>query len=108
MRIYIAGPYGDENTEEIIAKNVSIAEQTAIELIFLGHEVYCPHISCHWAKDQRITLEDCIRVDKTFIDHWAEALIRIRGRSFGSDLEVKRAIERGLTIFYDIIQVPKK
>ena len=109
MRIYIAGPYGDHNPEEIIAKNVAVADKLARDLLYIGHEVYCPHkMSWHWEKDSRLTLKDFMRLDFTFLKRWAEAIIRISGYSVGADAEVKLARKLGLIVFHNIDEIHKK
>ena len=92
MRIFVSGPYGDHNPKEIIAENVRKADLVARCLMALGHQVYCPHkMSYGWEDDERLTTEQFYELDKSFILHWAEAIIRIPGKSVGADGEIKLA-----------------
>lgn len=106
MRIYIAGPYGDNNPPEVIARNVADADRIARELVWMGHEVFCGHKMMHgWQQDRRLSLEDFMRVDFSFLGIWAEAVYRLPGDSYGADREVGRAQAGGLPIFYRLSQV---
>ena len=99
MRIFIAGPYGDHNSKEVIAENVKQADKVARDLMAKGHQVYCPHkMSWGWEDDPRLTREQFLALDKTFLELWAEAIYRIDGDSPGADGEMKIARELRLTI----------
>lgn len=97
MRIFLAGPYGDHNPEEVIAENVRKADEYARFLMSQGHQVYCPHkMSWHWQKDKRLTRPQFLELDFSFLEHWAEAIIRLPGESPGADGEMRKARELGL------------
>ena len=99
MRVYIAGPYGDSNTPEVIHENVRRADRVSRVFMRLGHEVYCPHkMSWGWEKDTTLSLDDFERLDSTFLTHWATHIYRIPGASKGSDDEVSLAASFGISI----------
>lgn len=107
MRIFVSGPYGDHNPPEVIARNVAEADRIARELVWMGHEVYCPHTMQHgWERDRRLSYEDFMRVDKSFMQCWAQATYRLPGESEGSELEEAWARYLGLPVFYRLSQVP--
>ena len=99
MRVFIAGPYGDHNPKDVIARNVARADLVARDLLAQGHQVYCPHkMSWGWEDDARLTREQFLALDKSFLEHWAEAIVRIPGVSPGADGEMARARELGLIV----------
>jgi len=99
MRIFIAGPYGDTNPRADIEHNIEVADAVGREFMRQGFQVYIPHkMSDGWESDNTITLQQCLELDKSFIKHWAEALVRIPGYSKGADGEVAYARSLGLAI----------
>ena|SRR3990172_6084273 len=101
MRIFVSGPYGDHNPPEIIAANVAHADAVARRLVAEGHEVYCAHKMQHgWERDARLCRDDFLRVDESFLRHWAQGIVRLLGDSPGADWECGLARERGLVIYW--------
>jgi len=99
MRVFVAGPYGDHNPKDVIAANVAKADKVARDLMAQGHQVYCPHkMSWGWEDDPRLTREQYLELDKSFLRHWAEAIIRIPGHSPGADGEMEEAVVLGLIV----------
>ena len=99
MRIFVSGPYGDHNPPGVIAWNVARADELARYLVSQGHEVYCPHMMSHgWERDARLCRADFMRVDESFMRHWAEAVYRLPGESPGSDAEEALARQLGLLV----------
>ena len=99
MRVYVAGPYGDSNPKEVIAQNVRNADAVGRSLMAVGHEVYIPHtMSWGWEDDVRLSRSDFFRLDKSFLDHWAEGIVRLPGHSRGADWEMEYAASIGLAI----------
>ena len=97
MRVFIAGPYGDRNPKAVIAQNVAIANHVARDLMASGHQVFCPHtMSWGWEDDTRLNEDQFKALDMTFLRLWAEAIIRIPGRSGGADAEMNEARRLGL------------
>lgn len=99
MRVYIAGPYGDTNPEEVIAANVRRADRVARAFMRLGDSVYVPHkMSWGWEKDTELKRYDFLHLDETFLRYWATAIYQIPGVSSGADYETTRARELGLRV----------
>ena len=106
MRVYIAGPYGDTNSDWKIQQNVDRADETARNVLAAGHNVFCPHKMTHrWEKDTRFTTQDFIDLDLSFISLWADCILRIPGESKGADIEVDYARMLRLPI-YDLADFP--
>lgn len=99
MRIFVAGPWGDYvgTLPEIIMENIRAADEVGKRLVHEGHEVYIPHTMCKSWSGQ-FTVDEMRRLDKSFLDHWAEAIYRIPGKSLGADQEVAYATWLGLRI----------
>ena len=101
MRIFVAGPWGDFSGEkpEILMENIRNADEAGLRLMRQGHEVYIPHTMCKtWSG--RTSLEEMQRLDRSFLDYWAQAIYRIPGKSLGADAEVAYAQQIGLLIYY--------
>ena len=99
MRVFIAGPYGDHNPKDVIVANVQKADKVARDLMALGHQVYCPHkMSWGWEDDSRLTREQFLELDLSFLRYWAEAIYRIHGESSGADGEMAEAQRLGLLV----------
>lgn len=99
MRIFVAGPWGDfsDASPEVIERNIQIADSVGKWLVLTGHEAYIPHTMCRtWSG--RFTKQQMKRLDNSFLDQWAQAIVRIPGASTGADEEVQRAISNGLEI----------
>lgn len=102
LRTYIAGPISAD-THEGVMQNVKVAEEITVKLIEKGHYPYTPHLLLHL---------DCPIRDwdfwMNFDDQWlqqCEALFYI-APSKGADIELARAKELGLQIFYSLDEVP--
>lgn len=98
MRVYIASAYSKGD----IAINVRNAIVVADELVKRGHMPYIPHLTHFWhlisPKEYKFWLE----YDNSFIDHWAECLLRLDNESSGADEEVSRGYRRGLPVYYSM------
>jgi hypothetical protein len=106
MRIFVAGPYGNHNSKDLITQNVKNADSIGRVLMSLNHQVYIPHkMSWGWENDSRITRQQCLVLDISFIEHWAQGLYRLPGESPSADVEVAAAQMLKLPIFYSIIDV---
>jgi hypothetical protein len=99
MRVFIAGPYGDDNPKEVIRRNVEQADEVARTLMAMGHQVFVPQKMCQgWEDDTRLCRELFIDLCNSFIRAWAEAIFRIPGESPGADAEVRLGRLLGLQI----------
>lgn len=109
--IYIAGPYSGRDNHGnhgymVIEQNILNARIAMKALVELGYGVFCPH--AHSAHFEVITAD----VD---IDYWYEldihfmmlchALLRLPGKSSGSDKEVELCNEWGIPVFDSVIQI---
>ena len=113
MRIYIAGAYNPCNAESlhdasrIAQRNVDKAIEIGNALIEKGHFVFIPHLS-HYVHIHYSCKKDYngwwYEEDNTFLEHWAEALFFINS-SKGSEIELQKAKELGLKIFYSLKEV---
>lgn len=102
MRIYIASAYSKGD----VAINVRTVIMVADELVRLGHTPYIPHLTHFWhlisPKEYRFWLE----YDNSFLEHWAQAILRLDNESVGADDEVKLAKKLGLLIYYTKEEIP--
>lgn len=118
MRIFVSGPWGDfaslssfssvtnNNGKKLagiaakkytVKRNILKADWKGQELVHQGHEVYIPHTMCRtWSGN--FTVEEMVRLDRSFLEHWAEAIYRIPGKSAGADAEVLYATRLGLIL----------
>jgi len=108
LRLYIAGPYGDKNPKDTIRENVKRADDWARHLVTIGHQVYCPHkMSWGWEDDAKLNGLLFQTLDVSFLEHWAEGLVRLPGVSKGSDFEVVTATQLGLPVYFLPDKVPE-
>jgi hypothetical protein len=114
LRIYIAGPYTPRNctlheAAKIAQSNVDKAIKIGNACMAKGHYVFVPHLSHYQHIDRSSKITDerwWYELDNTFLDHWATALFYMSS-SYGTDLELKRAKELKLKIYYKIEDIPK-
>lgn len=97
-RVYIAAPYtlGD------VAKNVNRVIKVADELVKAGYIPYIPHLTHFWHLVSPKEYDFWLEYDHSFIDHWAQILLRLDGDSDGADGEARRARELGLPVYYSL------
>jgi len=104
MRIFIAGPYGDQNPKEVIAENVRKADEAARELVSMGLTPYCPHtMSWGWEDDERLDPREYYRMDKDWMSV-CHALLFL-APSPGANRERQMAYELGLRVFNSIEEI---
>jgi hypothetical protein len=115
MVILIAGPYrsGTNDDPELMQRNLAYLESAALPLFRKGH---LPLIG-EWVALPLIHLAGSTQ---TGDDAWNEiqypvahkllekcdAVLRLEGVSKGADNDVKIALERGLTVYYRLEDVP--
>jgi len=104
MRIYIAGPY----TKGDVAVNVHKAIEAGDKLAELGHIPFIPHLTHFWHLVSPKPYEFWLKIDMSFLEHWAEALLRLPGESNGADWEVETAKMRGIPVYYSISDLEGK
>lgn len=107
MLIYISGPY-TASTKEGCEKNTYDAIDAAIEVNKKGHLAFVPHLS-HWhdlrAKDRGVEIpwQHWIEVDLRLLIA-CDALLYLKP-SKGADIELAKAKEIGMQIFYSVAEV---
>ncbi|MBO9690845.1 DUF4406 domain-containing protein [Chryseobacterium sp.] len=115
MLILIAGPYrsGTNDDPQLIQQNLQHLESVALPIFRKGH---IPIIG-EWVALPLIHLAGSTRIGD---EAWQEiqypvahgllekcdAVLRIEGASKGADQDVKIAQERGLSIYYNIEDIP--
>lgn len=103
MRIYIASAY----TKGDVAINVRNVILVADELVRRGHIPFIPHLTHFWHLVSPKEVDFWYEYDNSFLDIWAEGLLRLDNMSTGADNEVARARRLGIPIYLDIDDVPK-
>ena len=105
LRIFVAGPYGDNEAPNVIAKNIQQACDVGKQLALKGHFPFIPHTMLHgWEKDTRFTVEHFKRIDFKWLE-FCDGLFLI-ARSPGADKEHDIAMHKGLKIFHKMEEVP--
>ena len=91
MLIYIAGPLSAPTEEQRLA-NVYRAIDAGLAVYRKGHIPFIPHLS-HWVAIDDAWLREC------------DALLYL-GSSRGADIELQRAIDLGLDIYFTLEAIP--
>jgi hypothetical protein len=94
MRVYIAGPYtlGDVN------ENVANAIRAGQRVLEAGHTPFIPHLNHFWHCIHPAPASQWLAWDNEWLV-LCDALIRLPGKSVGSDAEVKLAKATGLAVY---------
>ena len=98
--IYIAGPY----TSGDVCANVATAMAAWHALADLGLFPFCPHLSHFLHMQRQRPYFDWMAQDLAWLD-LCDALLRLPGVSSGADVEVARAEELGLRVYYSVAEV---
>ena len=104
MRVYIAGAYSKGD----VALNVRRVILVADELVKLGHIPYIPHLTHFWHFISPKDYEFWLEYDRSFIDHWAECLLRLNNESSGADREMERARKVGIPVYLGLAELEKE
>jgi len=105
LRIFIAGPYGDKESKDVIKKNVEEAKRIGKEIALKGHYPFIPHTMLHgWEDDKRFSEEQFKDLDFQWLEY-CDALFFI-GESPGANVEREIARKKGLQIFESLEKVP--
>ncbi len=102
LLIYIAAPYtlGD------VAENVRFACEIGDEILKKGHIPFVPHLTHFWHFLSPKPWEEWLRIDNAILDE-CDALLRVGGgESKGADLEVQRAKDLGIPVYYSLKDIP--
>jgi len=105
FRVYIAGPIAAD-TEEKEEWNVTQALDIAYQLVKAGFAVYLPH--AFWYVDKWVSKMELCPLRSYYIAQdleWlkaCDAVIRIKGASIGTDIEITNAKVAGIPVFKEI------
>ena len=104
LRIFVAGPYGDNEPSEIIIKNIQTASDVGKSLALKGHFPFIPHTMLQgWEKDKRFSTDTFKNIDFEWLDY-CDALFLV-APSPGADVEMEIAKRKGLQIFKSLQEV---
>lgn len=114
IKIYVAGPYSSPDIHQVW-KNVNEAIDAGAEIMHLGHSPFIPHLTHfieirnkrEWPRLHgfRLGYEDYMRVDQAWLEQ-ADGLLLL-GHSPGADRELAVAKELRLTIWTNIVDIPR-
>ena len=105
LRIFVAGPYGDRESNDVIDKNVEEAKRIGKEIALKGHYPFIPHTMLYrWEEDKRFKLQQFKDIDFQWLEY-CDALFFI-GESPGANVEREIAQKKGLHIYESIEEVP--
>ena len=96
-RVFIAGPYSKGD----VAQNVKRAMDVANDLIEAGFAPFCPHLTHFLHMNHHQPYDKWLDIDRMYLEV-CDAVLRIPGESNGADLEVKKAKELGIPVFYSL------
>ena len=108
LRVYISGPYSDDDPEQVDA-NIEQARQAAGAILTLGHYPFCPHtMTAHFDETfPHISWHDYIATDLAFLP-FCHVLLQLPGweDSNGSLIELEDAERLGLLVLDDVDELP--
>ena len=105
LRIFVAGPYGDYESQTTRDANVENARNIGKELALRGHFPFIPHTMLHgWELDDRFRIQHFKEIDYAWLE-FCDALFFI-AESPGANVERDLALRRGLQVFTSLGQVP--
>jgi len=102
-RVYIAGPMTNGSGRNFNMKKVHEALEAHFRLIEMGFVPHCPHLTifCEFMAPDRITYEQWLELDKSYIED-ADFVLRIPGESSGADRECQYACSLNIPIIKDL------
>lgn len=107
LKIYVAGPISSD-TEEGLANNYRIGNETGDAIQAMGHMPFVPHRYETPSEDNKsqVTYEQLMALDFSLIKKWADALYVI-AQSPGTNREIALAKELGIPIYWNMDQIPR-
>lgn len=102
-RIYLSGPY----TKGDPAVNTKNAIDAATELLDKGYAPFCPHLTHFWHIMHPHSWQEWMDYDMAWVEV-CQALLRIPGESKGGDIEVARARELGIPVYFSLDELLEK
>ena len=111
--IYVSGPYSPpsfENDpvkrEQIIEKNIRIADENAQEIVKRGHIPFVPHTMMRgWEDLHKMHRDRVMYISRRWVEK-CDALLFI-APSAGANYEKQIAEKKGIKIFYKLAEIPK-
>lgn len=98
LRVYIAGPLSGSGDREA---NVRKAVEAGKACIKHGLAPLIPHLTHYVDPDDSLTHQVWLDVDLPWVSV-ADAVLRLPGESKGADMEVERATEVGVPVFFSM------
>lgn len=101
MLVFIAGPLGDDGktSDARICENIERANMLSIDLARQGMVPICPHTMCgYWIG--KVERQLGMVISKALLSI-CDAVLRLPGRSAGTDHEVVEAESLGIPVFTD-------
>lgn len=102
IRVYVSGPY-TKGDQVINVRNAVLASD---RLFTDGYFPYCPHLTHLWHTIAPRPWQDWMNLDLEWIAA-CDCLLRLPGESKGADMEIAKAIELGIPVYYSIEELEK-
>ena len=104
-RIYIAGPYSDDNVMDVL-RNIREGIRISTEVFKRGYAPFCPWLDFHYVLmdfDNKLTVEDFYEYSLAWLEK-ADAMLVIGNwtQSKGTQKEIEFAIINRIPIYYSI------
>jgi hypothetical protein len=112
MRVYVAGPYSADNVISVF-DNIRRGIRTSTEVFLAGYSPFCPWLDFLFEivlrGEEKLVVEDYYRYCLDWLDV-AEAILVLPGweKSKGTLLEIARAKELGIPIYYSLQELNEK
>jgi len=105
-RIYVAGSYSADNVITIF-DNMRIGMRKGLDVLLAGYSPFVPWFDFHFnlmlQGDEKITLQQYYDYSMAWLEASDAVLVLANSEeSKGTQLEIKRAIELGIPVYYDI------
>jgi len=97
LKVYIASPYTIGDKEQ----NVKRQMEMSADLIELGFTPYAPLLSHFINLERPIPESIWLNLDLEWIDV-CDVLLRLPGESYGADIEVEYAEQKGIPVAYNL------
>ena len=105
-RVYVAGAYSADNVLQVL-ENMRVGMRAGTEVLLAGFCPFVPFFDYQFKlmsrEGESITLEDYYRYSMAWLEV-SDAVLVIPGyeKSKGTLAEIKRAVELGIPVFYDL------
>lgn len=101
LLIFVSAPFTIGDTSQ----NIRRACFAGDEILRKGHIPFIPHLFHFWDLISPKSWEKWMEIDLAILER-CDALLRLYGQSEGADIEITRAKELGLTIYYYWGEIP--